>query len=156
MSVWAIVVQQRQQRGVRGAVNSVSCQEVMFLTEGDTVSHQIVLTDRQASSFRKFLRGAKCTSIMHHNIAVNLSRQPIKGYIYSGGWKVEGFPHLYLLYITCPRCKYDYVLWKLGVPRKFDPTQTWWRFSFFSFLESKMPTKGLICRISIYFWMYNS
>lgn len=38
---------------------------------------------------------------------------------------VQGDPDedgLYWLYIKCPRCGYEWSLWKLGVSRYFDPT----------------------------------
>ena len=36
---------------------------------------------------------------------------------HSGGWKVWGFKEKQWLYRTCLKCKYQWALWKLGVPR---------------------------------------
>ena len=41
----------------------------------------------------------------------------IEYYAHPGGWEVEGFPTLLWLYVTCPKCNYDWALWKLGISR---------------------------------------
>jgi len=46
-----------------------------------------------------------------------LKELPIEYYPHSGGWSVDGIPHKVWLYITCPKCKYSWALWKLGVQR---------------------------------------
>jgi len=46
-----------------------------------------------------------------------LSKLPIEHYDHSGGWKVDGFLKRQWLYVTCPKCEYQWALWKLGVPR---------------------------------------
>jgi hypothetical protein len=41
----------------------------------------------------------------------------ISHYDHCGGWKVTGFPQKQWLYTTCPRCKYQWNLGKLGIHR---------------------------------------
>jgi hypothetical protein len=45
----------------------------------------------------------------------------IKMYSHENGWQVDGHFERQWLYITCPKCKYDWALWKLGVPRGYIP-----------------------------------
>lgn len=57
----------------------------------------------------------------------DLSKLPIEHYDHDGGWAVKGFKELQWLYVTCPRCGYQWALHKLGVSRKAgsrDPTVT--------------------------------
>lgn len=46
-----------------------------------------------------------------------LDKQPIRAYSHESGWEVEGYHRRQWLYVTCPKCEYDWALWKLGVPR---------------------------------------
>lgn len=46
-----------------------------------------------------------------------LSSETIKCYEHEGGWIVDGFTKRMWLFITCPKCDYEWALWKLGVPR---------------------------------------
>ena len=48
---------------------------------------------------------------------VSLIDSPIEHYDHSGGWNVKGFPVKQWLYIVCPKCGYQWALWKLGVSR---------------------------------------
>jgi hypothetical protein len=41
----------------------------------------------------------------------------VKGYSHEGGWDVRGFARKQWLYRTCPKCRYDWALWKIGVSR---------------------------------------
>lgn len=41
----------------------------------------------------------------------------VEHYDHSGGWKVSGFSQKQRLYTTCPRCKYQWNLGKLGIAR---------------------------------------
>ena len=41
--------------------------------------------------------------------------QPIEMFQHPDGWEVSGLPDYQWLYITCPECKYEWSLWKLGV-----------------------------------------
>ena len=47
----------------------------------------------------------------------SLSNQRISMYVHPGGWKVDGHPGRWWLYIKCPVCKYDWNLEKLGVKK---------------------------------------
>jgi len=46
-----------------------------------------------------------------------LWNQRIEYYPHSDGWEVEGFLEKQWLYVTCPKCGYQWALWKLGIPR---------------------------------------
>jgi hypothetical protein len=46
-----------------------------------------------------------------------LKSLPIEHYNHDGGWPIEGFKEKQWLYVTCPKCGYQWALWKLGVPR---------------------------------------
>lgn len=41
----------------------------------------------------------------------------IDTYEHKYGWDVEGFPTKQWLSVHCPKCDYDWSLWKLGVDR---------------------------------------
>jgi hypothetical protein len=41
----------------------------------------------------------------------------LKGYLHPVGWTIKGIDRKYWLYITCPKCGYDWALWKLGIGR---------------------------------------
>jgi len=41
----------------------------------------------------------------------------IKMYPHDGGWNVNGYDKKQWLYIICPKCGYQWALWKLGVSR---------------------------------------
>lgn len=43
---------------------------------------------------------------------------PIEFYPHDGGWKVEGYDTRLWLSKNCRRCRYDWSLWKIGVPRQ--------------------------------------
>lgn len=44
--------------------------------------------------------------------------EDIEYYPHSGGWTVDGFKEKLWLYVTCIKCKYQWALWKIGVPRE--------------------------------------
>lgn len=46
-----------------------------------------------------------------------LDKLSIQHYGNDDGWKLNGHIQKQWLYVTCPRCDYDWALWKLGVPR---------------------------------------
>lgn len=48
---------------------------------------------------------------------VGLNKLKIEHYTHNGGWIVEGFQDKQWLYVTCPKCGYQWALWKLGIPR---------------------------------------
>lgn len=39
----------------------------------------------------------------------------------SGGWPIPQETELAWLYVNCPKCGYDMSLWKMGVPRNYEP-----------------------------------
>jgi len=47
----------------------------------------------------------------------SLKHRRVDHYDHSDGWPVHGFDRLQWLSIKCPKCGYDWALWKLGVPR---------------------------------------
>jgi hypothetical protein len=53
---------------------------------------------------------------------------PVIGHPHDGGWTVPGLPcphphsdGKWWLYIVCPKCDYQWALWKLGVSREWQP-----------------------------------
>ena len=58
-----------------------------------------------------------CKTRMELKAPVDLSHLPIEHYDHDGGWRVLGFKERQWLYITCPKCSYQWALWKLGVSR---------------------------------------
>lgn len=53
-----------------------------------------------------------------------LHKQPVNGYPHEGGYDIEGEDERLWLYITCPKCDYDWALWKLGVVHPENTRQT--------------------------------
>ena len=49
---------------------------------------------------------------------IGLDKLPIECHVHSGGWEVDGFLLKQWLYVTCPKCEYQWALWKLGVKRR--------------------------------------
>jgi len=62
--------------------------------------------------YRKQIKDDKCSCGY-----VGLSKLRIEHYDHDGGWPVEGFEEKQWLYVTCPKCGYQWALWKLGIPR---------------------------------------
>ncbi len=52
------------------------------------------------------------------NETIVLTNEPIEHYDHSGGWTVDGLKGKQWLYITCPKCEYQWALSKLGVRRE--------------------------------------
>lgn len=75
------------------------------------------LSREQAQHFREHITKTRCWDARHPSEEVDLSMEPILYYPHSGGWPVPGLAGTYWLYITCPKCGYQWALWKLGVPR---------------------------------------
>jgi hypothetical protein len=44
--------------------------------------------------------------------------QDIDHYPHQYGWTVRGFDEKQWLSVRCPKCRYEWSLWKLGVPRE--------------------------------------
>jgi len=61
--------------------------------------------------YEKLIKGKKCKWC-----GTELP-QKIEYYEHSGGWVVEGFDSKLWLYVVCPKCKYQWALWKLGIKR---------------------------------------
>jgi len=62
--------------------------------------------------YKKMIKETKCRWCH-----ADLSNQPIEHYDHEGDWEVKGFKEKQWLYVTCPKCKYQWALWKLGVSR---------------------------------------
>src|SRR3989304_4585705 len=62
---------------------------------------------------------AKCKWCEDHvtPIKTELATRSIEYYEHDGGWNVDGFDQKQWLYVTCPICKYEWSLWKLGIDR---------------------------------------
>lgn len=63
--------------------------------------------------YRKLIKKDKC-----HCGFKGLKNQEIHNYVHDAGWKLRGFRRRNWLYIQCPKCSYEWALWKLGVPRE--------------------------------------
>lgn len=79
----------------------------------------IFLTEEQAAPFRFQIRDRECCRNAFHD-ETNLKDEPIRAYPHSDGWKIQGLPGSWWLFIKCPSCGYDWSIWKLGVERDFD------------------------------------
>ena len=47
----------------------------------------------------------------------DMKGESVHGYEHVGGWVVHGYDEKQWLYIVCPKCHYQWALWKLGVTR---------------------------------------
>jgi hypothetical protein len=47
--------------------------------------------------------------------SASLTELPIQHYTHEGGHEVESFEMPQWLYVTCPKCDYQWSLWKLGI-----------------------------------------
>jgi len=54
----------------------------------------------------------------------DLTGKPIHSYDHDGGWKVEGFTLKQWLYVSCPKCNYDWAIWKFGISRSMGDNPT--------------------------------
>ena len=48
---------------------------------------------------------------------VPLDNEPIEHYEHDGGYPVEGYKTNRWLYVVCPKCNYQWSLWKLGISK---------------------------------------
>lgn len=71
------------------------------------------LTPNQAAPFEKQIKDNQCR---WDN--TDLSKVPISAYPHFAGWTVEGLKEKQGLFKMCPKCGYDWALWKLGVNRE--------------------------------------
>ena len=62
--------------------------------------------------YQKLLKGKKCRWC-----GTPLEDLPIEHYDHDDGWEVEGFERRQWLYVVCPKCGYQWALWKLGITR---------------------------------------
>lgn len=86
------------------------CHEVLLATEENK---QILFHPKPTlEDYRSQIKRDKC-DCGHEG----LKSLHIEHYPHGAGWPVQGFPELQWLYVTCPKCKYEWALWKLGVPR---------------------------------------
>lgn len=78
----------------------------------DRFNGDTVLSESQAQPFKNQIQITSCRWC-----GADLSEEPIRAYPHSAGWTVLGFEEPQWLYIVCPRCGYQWALWKLGFPR---------------------------------------
>lgn len=76
------------------------------------ITPMIIMTKNTLGDYRRQITRTKCDCGFE-----GLDTLPIESYDHSGGWEVEGFQSKQWLYIHCPKCDYDWALWKLGVNR---------------------------------------
>jgi hypothetical protein len=67
---------------------------------------------KNLSDYQKELHGKTCRWCDNK---VLLEHQPIEHYEHSGGLMVDGFKEKQWLYVTCPKCEYQWSFWKLGI-----------------------------------------
>jgi len=60
--------------------------------------------------YRKKIKLTRCRWCNH-----DLSKERIRMFVCPYAFKVPGRPGTWMLYITCPECRYDWYLNKLGV-----------------------------------------
>lgn len=68
--------------------------------------------------YRKQIQTPTCQWCKGKDQIVPLMNEPIEHYDHSGGWTLDGFKEKQWLYITCPKCDYQWALSKLGVKRE--------------------------------------
>ena len=61
--------------------------------------------------YRKKIRAGQCRFCKFEG----LNNEEIRHYDHAGGYKVDGMSARQWLFIVCPQCEYEWVLWKLGV-----------------------------------------
>lgn len=74
-------------------------------------NYETILAPDQAEPFLKQIKKFTCSC------GADLKDQPIIAYPHGAGWKVKDLDSLQWLYIVCPKCHYQWALWKLGVSR---------------------------------------
>jgi hypothetical protein len=72
--------------------------------------------------YQNLIKGATCKWCASRSAGrpakeVSLEHLTIEHYEHDGGWPVKGYQQRRWLYVTCPKCDYQWSLWKLGVPR---------------------------------------
>ncbi len=80
--------------------------------DGST-SEDFYLSGEEAKPFLDQIERKECRWC-----GADLSHELVQAYgPHSGGWNVKGYDEPLWLFIRCPKCKYDWSLWKLGVAR---------------------------------------
>lgn len=59
----------------------------------------------------------QCTITKCNHCGTALFPAKLEHYTHAFGWPLHGFDEKQWLYVVCPKCKYQWALWKLGVPR---------------------------------------
>ncbi|MFX1380752.1 MAG: DUF6011 domain-containing protein [Promethearchaeota archaeon] len=82
-------------------------------TNLEEVFFDIVITEEEAKPFRdQFTKRNECSCGFK-----GIHKEPILGYWdHPGGWMIRG--RMAWLYIHCPKCGYEWSIWKLGVLRE--------------------------------------
>jgi len=85
--------------------------------DGDRVPRLVHTEDivRPARTLRQYAEAIETTKC--RLCGRSLLRRPVDHYDHPEGWPVHGFNKLQWLSIKCPKCDYDWSLWKLGLPR---------------------------------------
>lgn len=67
------------------------------------------------SHYQSELKGKICKwcKKRNENFIVPLESEPLERYDHSGGYDVDGFEEKQWLYVVCPKCDYQWSLWKL-------------------------------------------
>ena len=60
--------------------------------------------------YQRQLKGKRCRWC-----DTRIENQPLQSYEHHGGYQVEGFEQKQWLYVTCPKCKYQWSAVKLGI-----------------------------------------
>lgn len=89
--------------GERDAAESARRDDQDDLTEGTAI--------RTLKEYAALLVGRHC------RWCGSRLRKWVEHYDHSGGWEVSGFLQRQWLYTTCPKCKYQWNLGKLGIAR---------------------------------------
>lgn len=73
---------------------------------------QVIPLLNTLDNYQKQIKRTQCTCGYD-----SLKNLPIEYYPHDGGWLVQNFKEKQWLFVTCPRCEYQWALWKLGVER---------------------------------------
>jgi hypothetical protein len=88
-----------------GSLHGVGTEE----SRGDNIPGAFILSpDERLKKVKTLEDPLKC-----HWCLTDLSNENIKAYPHNGGLELEGRSGLFWLYIICPKCGYEWALWKL-------------------------------------------
>lgn len=71
------------------------------------------LTAEEAQPFEEVIKVNECSWCK-----TDLTHEPISAYPHLAGWTVKDHNQKLWLFKNCPKCNYDWALWKLGVNRE--------------------------------------